>query len=87
MLRKCSESTEKEVESVLEEYGKFGNRRIGCGGGERLDVLDVGPSQVDVEKEEKGAEANDRRIEIVIIAREPIEQKMPVDFLTDVCFI
>ncbi len=37
------------------------------------------PGQVDVEEEEQDAEAEDRWVELVVISREPIEEKMAVD--------
>lgn len=57
MLRKCGEGTEEEVESVLEEYGERWDWRTGCEGWRK--GFDVGPGKVDVEEEEKGAEAGD----------------------------
>lgn len=61
MLRKRGEGTEEEVERILEQYGKFWYRRISRRGWrEGLDaVFDVGPGQVDIKEEEKGAEAGD----------------------------
>lgn len=57
MLRECGEGAEKEVEGVLEEYGKRWDGRIGCEGCRK--GFDVGPGQVDIEEEKKGAEAGD----------------------------
>ena len=57
VLRECGEDAEEEVESVLEDDGKCWDGRIGCEGW--TEGFDVGPSQVDVEEEEKGAEAFD----------------------------
>ena len=57
VLRERGEGTEEEVESVLQEYGERWDRRIRRGG--RREGFDVGPGQVDVEEEEKGAEAGD----------------------------
>lgn len=77
MLRKCGEGTEEEVESVLEEYGERWDWRTGCEGWRK--GFDVGPGKVDVEEEEKGAEAGDGGVELIIITREAIEQKVSVD--------
>lgn len=57
MLRERGEGAEEEVKSVLEDYGKFWDWRIICKGWR--EGFDVGPGQVDVEEEEKGAETND----------------------------
>ncbi|CAD6568819.1 MAG: hypothetical protein ASARMPREDX12_001855 [Alectoria sarmentosa] len=57
VLRERGEGTEKEVEGVLEEYGKRWDGRIGCEGCRK--GFDVGPGQVDIEEEKKGAEAGD----------------------------
>ena len=57
MLGESGEGTEEEVESVLEEYRERWYRRIRR---ERWGkVFNVGPCQVDVEEEEKGAETGD----------------------------
>lgn len=37
------------------------------------------PGQIDIEEEEQDAEAEDRWVQLVVISREPIEEKMPVD--------
>lgn len=37
------------------------------------------PGQVDVEEEEQDAEPEDRWVELVIVSRQPIEEKMPID--------
>ena len=58
VLRECGEDAEEEVESVLEEYRKSWDWRIICEGWR--EGFDVGPGYVDVEEEEKGAEASDR---------------------------
>lgn len=42
------------------------------------------PGQVDVEEEKQDAEPEDRRVELVIVSREPIEEKMPIDLASDV---
>jgi len=39
----------------------------------------VRPGQIDIEEEEQDAEAEDRWVQLVVISREPIEEKMPVD--------
>lgn len=57
MLRECGEGTEEEVECVLQEHGERWDRRVRREG--RREGFDVGPGQVDVEEEEKGAEAGD----------------------------
>lgn len=44
------------------------------------------PGQVDVEEEEQDAEAEDRWVELVVISREPIEEKMAVDLDLSVNF-
>ena len=58
VLREGGDGAEEEVEGVLEEDGKVWDWRIGYGG--RRKRFNVGPGKVDVEKEEKGAEADDR---------------------------
>ena len=58
MLRERGDSAKEEVEGVLKEDGKVWDWRIGYGG--RRERFNVGPGKVDVEKEEKGAEASDR---------------------------
>ena len=57
VLGESGESAEEEVESVLGEYWKFWDGRIGCEGWGK--GFDVGPGQVYVEEEENGAEADD----------------------------
>lgn len=37
------------------------------------------PGQVDVKEEQKGTEAQDRRIELVIVARKAVEEEVPID--------
>lgn len=68
VLRECGEGAEEEVESVLEEYRKCWDWRIFCQGWR--EGFDVGPGYVDVEKEEKGAEASNRGLvdELSVIA-------------------
>ena len=57
MLGDGGESTEEEVEGVLEDDGECGDGRVrGEGWGKGFDV---GPGQVDVEEEEEDAEASD----------------------------
>ena len=58
MLGERGDSAEEEVEGVLKEDGKGWDWRIGYRG--RRKRFDVGPGKVDIEKEEKCAEASNR---------------------------
>ena len=57
MLCKGCKRTEKEVEGVLEQYGKMRNlARRGEVGGK---AFDIGPGEVDIKQEEKGTKTKD----------------------------
>ena len=65
MLRESGEGAEEEVEGVLEEHGKCWDGRVRREG--RREGFNVGPGQVDIEEEEKDAEASNGGLDVYAV--------------------
>lgn len=69
----------------MEEDGEGGDWRFGRE--LEMERFDMRPGEVDVEEEEKGAEAKDGWVELVVVAGEAVEEEVSVDLYLGVSLL